>query len=231
MDRLQQKSVKKVHTQTASTTNSTFVGKKRPPVRIDISYGLVTLGSTAIWSVLSGWLLYFYLPPEGTPLVPATFYSLVIFITSTIHVIIDPTIGYLSDHTRSQWGRRLPFMFASALPTLVFFVLLWTPPVQVESAWNLAYLKVLRYLRRTQTMRSFWPDKWHTSPYYPTCHAVIACAGYDGDLVDGAVHWILETQNANGSWDYYTLMPVLPGAGGAFGNLERPDVGGAGVMR
>lgn len=148
MDRLQQKSVEKVHTQTASTTNSTFVGKKHPPVRIDISYGLVTLGSTAIWSVLSGWLLYFYLPPEGTPLVPAAFYSLVIFITSTIHVIIDPTIGYLSDHTRSRWGRRLPFMFASALPTLVFFVLLWTPPVRVESAWNLVYLGVVMLLYR-----------------------------------------------------------------------------------
>lgn len=149
MDCLQQKSVKKARTQTASTTNSTFVGKKRPPVRIDISYGLVTLGSTAIWSVLSGWLLYFYLPPEGTPLVPVEFYSLVIFITSTIHVIIDPTIGYLSDHTRSRWGRRLPFMFASALPTLVFFVLLWTPPVRVESAWNLVYLGVAMLLYKT----------------------------------------------------------------------------------
>ncbi len=66
--------------------------------------------------------------------------------------------------------------------------------------------KILRFLRRTQTMRSFWPDKWHTSPYYPTCHVVIVCAGYDDDLVDGAAHWILETQNTNGSWGYY--MPT-----------------------
>jgi halimadienyl-diphosphate synthase len=33
---------------------------------------------------------------------------------------------------------------------------------------------------------------------------VIASAGYDDDLVDSAVHWILETQNADGSWGFYT---------------------------
>ena len=66
--------------------------------------------------------------------------------------------------------------------------------------------KILRFLQQTQTTRLFWFDKWHASPYYPTCHAVIACAGYDDDLVDGAAHWILETQNTNGSWGYY--MPT-----------------------
>ena len=66
--------------------------------------------------------------------------------------------------------------------------------------------KVLRFLQRTQTPGQFWFGKWHASPYYPTCHAVIVCAGYDDDLVDGAIHWILETQNTNGSWGYY--MPT-----------------------
>lgn len=66
--------------------------------------------------------------------------------------------------------------------------------------------KVLRFLRRMQHLQMFWFDKWHISPYYPTSHAVIACAGYDDDLVDDAVYWILETQNQDGSWGYY--MPT-----------------------
>lgn len=66
--------------------------------------------------------------------------------------------------------------------------------------------KVLRFLRRVQTVKLSWFDKWHASPYYPTSHAVIACAGYDDDLVDDAVYWILETQNQDGSWGYY--MPT-----------------------
>lgn len=66
--------------------------------------------------------------------------------------------------------------------------------------------KTLEFLFRTQTLQLFWFDKWHTSPYYPTAHAVIACAGYVSWLVDDAVYWILETQNPDGSWGYY--MPT-----------------------
>ena len=107
---------------------------------------MITLGSTTIWSVLGGWLLYFYMPPEGTPLVPVALYGAAMFSTRIVDAVIAPPIGYLSDHTRSQWGRRLPYMFASALPMLAFFVLLWTPPVRVQSAWNLVYLGTLLLL-------------------------------------------------------------------------------------
>jgi len=114
-------------------------------MRTDVFYGLVTLGSATIWSVLGGWLLYFYLPPEGegTALVPAALYGVVMFVTRAVNAIIAPPVGHLSDRTRSRWGRRLPFMFVSALPMLVFFVLLWTPPVQGRSIWNLVYLALV----------------------------------------------------------------------------------------
>lgn len=63
--------------------------------------------------------------------------------------------------------------------------------------------KVLRFLHRTQTIQTFWFDKWHASPYYPTTHAIIACVGYCDDLVEDAIYWILATQNKDGSWGYY----------------------------
>jgi len=125
------------------TDDSTSIDTQHPPVRTDIFYALITLGSTTIWSVLSGWLLYFYMPPEGTPLVPVALYGAAMLVIRAVNAIIDPPIGYLSDHTRSRWGRRLPFMLASALPMLVFFVLLWTPPMRDESIWNLVYLAVV----------------------------------------------------------------------------------------
>ena len=118
---------------------------QRPSVKTDVAYSLITLGSTVIWSVLSGWLLYFYLPPdgEGVALVPAALYGGVMFVTRVANAAIAPPIGYLSDQTRSRWGRRLPYLFASALPMLVFFVLLWTPPVQGNSIWNLVYVTLM----------------------------------------------------------------------------------------
>ncbi len=130
-------------TQNTPTDASTSITDKRSPsVRIDLFYAMISLGSTVIWSILSGWLLYFYMPPEGegTVLVPAALYGVAMFVTRTINAVIAPPIGHLSDQTRSRWGRRLPFMFVSALPMLVFFVLLWTPPVPGNSVWNLVYL-------------------------------------------------------------------------------------------
>ncbi|MGC1376089.1 MAG: hypothetical protein WA821_07705 [Anaerolineales bacterium] len=63
--------------------------------------------------------------------------------------------------------------------------------------------KVLRFLKRAQTRHSFWFDKWHASPYYTTCHAIIAGAGYADELATTAVDWVLNTQNEDGSWGFY----------------------------
>jgi halimadienyl-diphosphate synthase len=66
-----------------------------------------------------------------------------------------------------------------------------------------AVRKVLRFLDRARTMQLFWFDKWHVSPYYPTAHAIIACAQLHTELVADAVYWMLNTQNSDGSWGYY----------------------------
>lgn len=68
-----------------------------------------------------------------------------------------------------------------------------------------AVQKVLRFLKQVQTRHSFWFDKWHASPYYATSHAIIAAAGYADELVIGAIDWMLNTQNEDGSWGYYNM--------------------------
>jgi len=65
--------------------------------------------------------------------------------------------------------------------------------------------KVISYLRKTRRQGKFWLDKWHTSPYYPTAHAVILCQGYDDELCRDAINWILDTQKADGSWGYFNF--------------------------
>ncbi|MBN1936565.1 MAG: MFS transporter [Anaerolineae bacterium] len=122
--------------------------RRQAPIRIDIFYSLITLGSTAIWSVMSGWLLYFYLPPagEGQVLVPAALYGVTTLAVRALNALFAIWVGHRSDRIRSRWGRRLPLIFVSALPMLLFFVLLWIPPVRGESGWNLAYLALILIL-------------------------------------------------------------------------------------
>jgi len=40
----------------------------------------------------------------------------------------DPLMGYISDHTRSKWGRRRPYIFVGAIAAGLIYALLWQLP-------------------------------------------------------------------------------------------------------
>lgn len=40
----------------------------------------------------------------------------------------DPLAGFLSDNTRTKWGRRIPWIAGAFIPLGFFFYLLWVPP-------------------------------------------------------------------------------------------------------
>ena len=42
--------------------------------------------------------------------------------------ITDPLMGFISDHTRTRWGRRRPYIFLGAIFAGVVFVMLWQLP-------------------------------------------------------------------------------------------------------
>ncbi len=44
------------------------------------------------------------------------------------NAINDPLIGYLSDRTKSRWGRRIPWMIGATIPLGILMILLFTPP-------------------------------------------------------------------------------------------------------
>jgi GPH family glycoside/pentoside/hexuronide:cation symporter len=62
-----------------------------------------------------------------------------------IDAVADPLIGSLSDNTISRWGRRHPFMLASALPMSIGLGLLFSIPVGL-SKWALFTYVVLTLL-------------------------------------------------------------------------------------
>ena len=46
--------------------------------------------------------------------------------------LTDPLVGFVSDRTRSRWGRRRPFLFAGAISAGVTFLLLWQMPAPTQ---------------------------------------------------------------------------------------------------
>ena len=45
-----------------------------------------------------------------------------------LDAVIDPSIGNMSDNTRTRWGRRRPYIFVGGIVMTIFFVLIWMPP-------------------------------------------------------------------------------------------------------
>ncbi|MEH6593647.1 MAG: MFS transporter, partial [Halioglobus sp.] len=42
--------------------------------------------------------------------------------------LTDPLMGYISDQTKSRWGRRRPYIFIGAIAAGVIYALLWQLP-------------------------------------------------------------------------------------------------------
>jgi GPH family glycoside/pentoside/hexuronide:cation symporter len=53
----------------------------------------------------------------------------------------DPLMGYISDHTRSRWGRRRPYLIFGFLPFAIAYTLLWIkPPFTGDTALVVYYV-------------------------------------------------------------------------------------------
>ena len=66
--------------------------------------------------------------------------------------ITDPLMGYISDNTKTRWGRRRPFIFAGAIAVGVIFMVLWQLPAGKSEAFYFWYFlagSIIFYLAYT----------------------------------------------------------------------------------
>src|SRR5512135_412371 len=100
-------------------------------------YGSGDLGFSLTNTILNVYFALFLTDVVGvTPAVAA----LAFFIGSSWDYINDPIVGYISDRTRSRWGRRRPFLLFGALPFAAAFCLIWwRPPLEGMVALGVYY--------------------------------------------------------------------------------------------
>ncbi len=104
-------------------------------------YGSGDFGFSLTNTILNVYLALFLTDVVGvSPAVAAAAF----FIGSTWDYINDPLVGYLSDRTRTRWGRRRPFLLFGALPFAATFCLLWWRP-PIESAIGLGIYYALAF--------------------------------------------------------------------------------------
>ncbi len=56
--------------------------------------------------------------------------------------ITDPLMGYISDNTRSRWGRRRPYIFVGAIAVGIVFALLWQLPRGMSESFYFTFFLI-----------------------------------------------------------------------------------------
>lgn len=92
---------------------------------VKLAYGLGELGPAMAGSTLIFFLMIFLTDVAG--LSPALAGS-VLLAGKIWDAVNDPLVGWLTDRTRSRWGRRLPWIVFGAGPFALFFFLQWIVP-------------------------------------------------------------------------------------------------------
>jgi len=70
---------------------------------------------------------------SDTVLVPLAWVALAAALARVLDAIIDPFVGWLSDHTHTRWGRRRPWIAVAAPIAALVFIALFTPPESLST--------------------------------------------------------------------------------------------------
>jgi len=112
-----------------------------------IAYGTGDLGFALIIHMTGLFLLYFWTDIFG---ISAAAAGSIFLIAKIWDAINDPIMGYLSDRTRTRWGRYKPYLLFGTVPLVIFNILLWVTPnfgatgkyiyaLAIYICWGMAY--------------------------------------------------------------------------------------------
>lgn len=90
-----------------------------------LAYGLGDAGTGLAATQLGFYLFPFFTCAAGLPAFIAGSLLTVIKVWDALN---DPLIGWMSDHTQSRWGPRLPWMLGAALPLGISLAAMWWVP-------------------------------------------------------------------------------------------------------
>lgn len=91
-------------------------------------YSAGSLGVALSYQAFGAHIQFFYIDILG---VSATLVGLGWTFYGIWNAVNDPLAGYLSDNTKTRYGRRVPWIASFFIPLGLFFYLLWVPPVGV----------------------------------------------------------------------------------------------------
>ncbi len=122
----------------SEATHHTTAPEDRIPFLLKVVYGFGAFVNNTLAAAIGGMMIVLNL---GLGMSPALV-GLLGALPRLLDAITDPLMGYISDNTKSRWGRRRPYMFVGAIFVGIVFALLWQLPEGKTENWYFTYFLV-----------------------------------------------------------------------------------------
>ena len=119
------------------------VSKSRVPLGQKSAFGAGHFVLNLLPGVLGVYLQVFILTAFGMDPVWA---GLLGGLPRIFDALTDPIMGFISDNTKSKYGRRRPYIFAGAIISGILFILMWQLDENASQTFNFWYVMILQIL-------------------------------------------------------------------------------------
>jgi glycoside/pentoside/hexuronide:cation symporter, GPH family len=116
---------------------------ERVPLAVKAAYGAPAFALAAIGIPIYVHLQKFYTDVVG---VDVALLGLLILASRIFDAVTDPILGWISDRTRTRFGRRRPYVLGAAPPLALAIVLLFTPPAALDGSAAAAWFGATIFL-------------------------------------------------------------------------------------
>jgi len=128
-----------------------------------------------------------------------------------LDAILDPIMGYISDNTRSRWGRRKPYIFIGSIVTSILFIFMWQIFIENSHTFHFYYILIISlffYVGLTVFAAPLIGLGYELSPDYNERTRLMAVSQFLGQFAWMISPWFLYI-----IYNFYGKDPHLAAAG------------------